>query len=405
VTSRFDDLRVRVQGRMLGEAVASGSARRLEVRATVARLLAEEDAVLSTAERASLEREIADAVIGLGALEPLLRDPHVGEIMVNGPDAIYVERDGRIERTDVSLGDADAVMHLIDRIVGPLGLRVDGTRPWVDARLPDGSRAHAIIPPLAVGGPVLTIRKFGRAPLRVAQLEAGGALSPGLTAFLRSAVRARTNVMVSGGAGAGKTTLLNALSSFIPPTERIVTIEDAAELRLQQEHVVSLEARPANVEGVGAVGLRELVRNALRMRPDRIVVGEVRGAEALDMLHAMNTGHQGSMSTAHANSPGDLVTRLEAMVLMGDVALPLPAVRAQIVAGLDLIVHVERSAAGMRRITEIAEVRGDRDGRLSVVPLVRFASGSWEATGNVARCLARLRAAGEPAPSLLGGRP
>jgi len=398
-------LRSRIQTRLLEQGGEARGAGRLGVRAAVARLLEEESAVLTAAERAALEREIADAVVGLGDLEPLLRDPRVTEIMVNGPRDVYVERDGRIERTEVSLGDDAAVLHVIDRIVGPLGLRVDGSRPWVDARLADGSRVHAIIPPLAVGGPAITIRKFGRDPLRVGALIEAGALDANVTAFLRSCVRARTNVIVSGGAGVGKTTMLNVLSSFIPNGERIVTIEDAAELRLQQEHVVALETRPANVEGVGEVPMRELVRNALRMRPDRIVVGEVRGAEALDMLQAMNTGHQGSMSTMHANSPADLVTRLEVMVLMGDVALPLPAVRAQIVAGLDLVVHLGRDASGVRRLVEIAEVRGDRDGRLSVVPLVRRLDDVWEATGSVPRCLARLRAAGERLPVLFGGRP
>jgi pilus assembly protein CpaF len=398
-------LRSRIQSRLLEQDGRVRDPSRLGVRAAVARLLAEESAALSAAERAALEREIADAVVGLGDLEPLLRDPRVTEIMVNGPSHVFVERDGRIERTDIALGDDAAVLHLVDRIVGPLGLRVDGSRPWVDARLPDGSRVHAIIPPLAVGGPALTIRKFGRDPMRVGALLEAGVLDANVAAFLRSCVRARTNVIVSGGAGVGKTTMLNVLSSFIPHGERIVTIEDAAELRLQQEHVVALEARPANVEGAGEVGIRELVRNALRMRPDRIVVGEVRGAEALDMLQAMNTGHQGSMSTMHANSPADLVTRLEVMVLMGDVALPLPAVRAQIVAGVDVIVHLARDAHGIRRLTEIAEVRGDRDGRLSVVPLVRRLDDVWESTGNVPRCLARLRAAGEPLPVLFGGRP
>jgi pilus assembly protein CpaF len=248
---------------------------------------------------------------------------------------------------------------------------------------------HAILPPLAVDGPTLTIRKFGRAPLGIDELERRGALPRSVTEFLRACVRARSNVIVSGGAGAGKTTLLNALSSFIPSGERVVTIEDAAELRLQQEHVVALEARPANVEGLGGVGIRDLVRNALRMRPDRLVVGEVRGAEALDMLQAMNTGHPGSMSTAHANSTTDLITRLEAMILMGDVALPLQAVRAQIVAGLDLIVHVARLESGRRAVVEISEVRGGRDGRLVIVPLGRAGIDGWEWTGNEARCLGR----------------
>ncbi len=380
-----------------------GPERRWRVRAAVARLVDDESVVLSPSERASVELEIADAVVGLGPLEPLLRDPEVMEIMVNHPGAVFVERSGRLEAVDVDLGGTSEVLHLIDRVVGPLGLRVDGRRPWVDARLPDGSRVHAIIPPLAVHGPALTIRKFGRDPMRIEALEAAGALNPSMTSFLRSCVRARLNILVSGGAGAGKTTLLNVLSGFIPRSERIVTIEDAAELRIEQPNVVALEARTANVEGTGEIGIRELVRNALRMRPDRIVVGEVRGGEALDMLQAMNSGHSGSMSTAHANSPEDVLTRLEAMVLMGDVALPLPAVRAQIAAGLNLIVHTIRDIDGSRKIGAIAEVRGGRDTPPVVVSLIVWDGDAHRPTGDVPRSLAQLRGAGEPLPALFSG--
>jgi pilus assembly protein CpaF len=398
-------LRARIQQRLLGEGhelPAGGvAARRVGVLQAVSRLLADEGVVVSPEERASLVREIADAVVGLGPLEPLLRDPAVTEIMVNAPSDVYVERAGAIEKVDVALGDAAAVLHLIDRVVGPLGLRVDASRPWVDARLPDGSRVHAIIPPLAVAAPALTIRKFAREPIGIDRLVALGSMTAAMAEFLRACVRSRTNILVSGGAGAGKTTMLNALAGFIPADERVITIEDAAELRLQQPHVVALESRPANVEGVGAVGIRELVRNALRMRPDRIVVGEVRGGETLDMLQAMNTGHEGSMSTAHANSPADLITRLEAMVLMGDVALPLAAVRAQISAGIDLIIHVERDG-GHRRVTEIAEVRAARGGTIGISPLVQWRDGAHKTTGDVPRFLHRLRDAGESLPALFG---
>ncbi|MBI4728752.1 MAG: CpaF family protein [Acidobacteria bacterium] len=335
--------------------------RRVRVREAVARFLLEDGLPLGERETARLVRELSDEITGLGPLEPLLRDPSVTEVMVNGPDRVYVERAGRIEPAGVRLDDAAAVRHLIDRIVAPLGLRVDESAPWVDARLPDGSRVHAIVPPLALTGPTLTIRKFPASPMAEGDLVALGSLTPATAALLREAVRARRNLIVSGGTGAGKTTLLNVLSAHIPGGERIVTIEDAAELRLAQEHVVALEARPPNVEGRGAVAIRDLVRNALRMRPDRIVVGEVRGAEALDMLQAMNTGHDGSMSTAHANSPRDLIVRLEAMALMGAAEVPAAAVRRMIGAALDLVVHVARGQDGVRRVVEVAEVhaRGD----------------------------------------------
>jgi pilus assembly protein CpaF len=335
--------------------------RRVRVREAVARMLDDDKLLLPAREVARLVHEIADSVVGLGPLEPLLRDPTVSEIMVNGPASVYVERFGRIQKADLTLADDRQVLHLIDRVVAPLGLRVDESVPWVDARLPDGSRVHAIIPPLAVRGPTLTIRKFAFTPYSSEDLVRLGTWSVEIETTLRDCVLARANIVVSGGAGAGKTTLLNVLSGFIPSSERIVTIEDAAELRLAQEHVVSLETRPPNVEGRGAVGVRDLVRNALRMRPDRIVVGEVRGGEALDMLQAMNSGHEGSMSTAHANSAVDVLARLEAMVLMSDVALPLYAVRRQIAAGLDLIVHVARSSDGSRRVTEVCELSLDGD--------------------------------------------
>ncbi len=395
-------LREKVQRLLLEESSRAGAApsdHRVETYRRVSRLLSEHAPALDEVERSMLERQITDAVVGLGPLEPLLRDPTVDEVMVNGPSTVYVERLGRIEKTDLDLENGAAVLHLIDRVVGPLGLRIDASRPWIDARLPDGSRVHAIIPPLAIGGPVLTIRKFARDPLSIERLVEMGALTKAMATFLRSCVRAKTNIVVCGGAGTGKTTLLNGLSSFIPESERVITIEDAAELRLQQPHVVALETRPANVEGAGAVGMRELVRNALRMRPDRIVVGEVRGGEAFDMLQAMNTGHRGSMSTVHANSPRDLISRLEAMVLTADVALPIAAVRAQIAAVLDLIVHLERMSP-VRRVAEIAHVRSGADGGIETVPLVRWDRRAHRATGSLPRFLHRLREAGEPRPEL-----
>jgi pilus assembly protein CpaF len=291
--------------------------------------------------------------VGLGPLEPLLADPDVTEVMVNGPGAVWIERRGSVEATTVRVDNATIEL-LVERVVAPLGLRADRTSPLVDARLPDGSRVNVIIPPLAIDGPCITIRRFGVRAIPLHEL-----CSPEVAELLRSAVRHRANIIVSGGTGAGKTTLLNALAAAIPDGERIVTVEDAAELRLPGRHVVRLEARPANADGVGAVSVRVLVRNALRMRPDRIVVGEVRGAEALDMLQAMNTGHEGSLSTCHANSPADALRRVETMVLMGDVDLPLVAVRDQLASALDLVVHVARGSDGSRRVVAVAEVTDD----------------------------------------------
>jgi pilus assembly protein CpaF len=309
--------------------------------------------------------DVSDEVVGLGPVEGLLRDPEVTEVMVNGPDDVYVERKGRIERVAPGLFEGEeSVYHLIERIVGPLGLRVDESSPYVDARLPDGSRFHAIVPPLSLCGPVVTLRKFAVTLLRPDDLVRMGSATEEMISFLARAVRDRANILVSGGASSGKTTLLGALSAFIPPDERIVTIEDAAELRLAQPHVVRLESRPPNVEGRGSVSVRDLVRNALRMRPDRILVGEVRGAEALDMLQAMNTGHPGSMSTAHANSPRELMARLETMALMADVGLPATHVREQIAGTLDLVVHTARLPGGRRVVAEVSVVEGLGEGRV-----------------------------------------
>ncbi len=328
-----------------------------EIRARIAAILREEEG-LGPLEREAATEELYAQIVGLGPLQPLLEDPSVSEIMVNGPNQVYVERNGKLWRTQTRFRDDREIMELIERIVAPLGRRVDESSPMVDARLKDGSRVNAIIPPLALRGPTLTIRRFPERPLTVDDLERHGTLTPEMTELLRAAVRGRLNVVVSGGTASGKTTLLNCLSSFIPTDERIVTIEDAAELKLQQDHVVSLETRPPNVEGRGEVTIRQLVRNALRMRPDRIVVGEVRAGEALDMLQAMNTGHDGSLTTVHANTPRDVLSRIETMVLMAGFELPVRAIREQVASALDLVVHQQRMRDGSRRITHITEVQG-----------------------------------------------
>jgi len=311
---------------------------------------------LTREERRQIVREIADDVLGYGPLEPLLRDDTVTEVMVNGYDRIFVERHGKIERTTVSFVDEAHLLRIIDKIVSQVGRRVDESSPMVDARLPDGSRVNAIIPPLSLKGPTLTIRKFSRDPYGMNDLIAFGSVSAKAAQFLAACVRGKLNVLISGGTGTGKTTTLNALSAFVPGDERIVTIEDAAELQLQQEHVITLESRPPNIEGQGEVRIRELVRNALRMRPDRIIVGEVRGAETLDMLQAMNTGHEGSLTTIHANSPRDALSRLETLVLTGGIDLPLRAIREQIASAFDVLIQIQRLVDGSRRITHVTEV-------------------------------------------------
>ncbi|MHA7859782.1 CpaF family protein [Tessaracoccus sp. Y36] len=313
---------------------------------------------LTTVERQRLMREVEADVLGLGPLEPLLSDSTVTEIMVNGPDSVYVERKGRLTRTDVFFDGEPHLRRIIERIVTRVGRRIDESSPLVDARLEDGSRVNAIIPPLAVSGSTLTIRKFSRDALSVLDLERFGTMTPEMAELLRACVEARLNILVSGGTGTGKTTLLNVLSSFIPGDERIISIEDSVELQLQQDHVIQLESRPANIEGRGEITIRELVRNSLRMRPDRIVVGEVRGAEALDMLQAMNTGHDGSLSTVHANSPRDCLARLETLVMMSGFELPLRAIREQVSSAVNLIVQLTRLRDGTRRITAVTEVSG-----------------------------------------------
>jgi pilus assembly protein CpaF len=347
--------------------------RRLRVREEALAVLREQRAVLPVRELSRLVNEVSDEVVGLGPIEFLLKDPEVSEVMVNGADDVYVERKGRVERVERGLFEGEeAVYHLIERVVGPLGLRVDESSPYVDARLPEGSRFHAVVPPLSLCGPVVTVRKFGIAQLSPGDLVSLGTATEPMIRLLAEAVQSRSNLLVSGGASCGKTTLLGVLSSFIPSDERIITIEDAAELRLAQPHVVRLEARPPNVEGRGAVTVRDLVRNALRMRPDRIIVGEVRGGEALDMLQAMNTGHEGSMSTAHANSAEELITRLETMALMSDVDLPAAHVREQIAATIDLVVHMTRLRDGRRVVSHVASVEGLREGRVILKDLFAY---------------------------------
>jgi pilus assembly protein CpaF len=313
---------------------------------------------LTREERREIVRQLTDDILGYGPIEPLLRDDSVTEVMVNGFDKVYVERNGKLERSDVRFVDESHVMRIIDKIVSQIGRRVDESSPMVDARLPDGSRVNAIIPPLALNGPTLTIRKFSRDPYTINDLITFGTLTARSAQFLAAGVKGKLNVLISGGTGTGKTTTLNAVSAFIPGDERIVTIEDAAELQLQQEHVITLESRPSNIEGSGEIKIRELVRNALRMRPDRIIVGEVRGAETLDMLQAMNTGHEGSLTTIHANSPRDALSRLETLVMTGGVELPHRAIREQIASAFDLLIQIQRLVDGSRRVTHITEVLG-----------------------------------------------
>jgi pilus assembly protein CpaF len=348
----LERLAVLLRERLVAEA-GEGDA---DVAARIRSVVEREAGLLDAEQREALVARVAERSFGLGPLEPLLRDPAVEEVMVNGPRAVFVERGGRVEPAAVTFGSEAELRHVIERILAPLGRRVDEASPLADARLPDGSRVNVIIPPLSLDGPILTVRRFRRRGFAAAELVKQGTMTEALRAFLAGAVRGRINVLISGGTGSGKTTTLNALSAFIPAGERIVTIEDAAELRLQQPHVVRLESRPPNLEGRGEVTIRALVRNALRMRPDRIVVGEVRGAEALDMLSAMTTGHDGSLSTIHAGSPEEALRRLETLALMADVALPLAAVREQVAGAIELVVHQARGRDGERRVVEVAEV-------------------------------------------------
>ncbi len=359
----YFDLKTRVQNKLLSELDPSMDVTRTdEVRRTIQdlfeQILAEENIVLSRPERARLFEQIAAEILGFGPLQPLLEDDTITEIMVNGPKNVYVERKGKLHRVPVTFENNDHVMRIIDRIVAPLGRRIDESSPYVDARLQDGSRVNAVIPPISLVGPTLTIRKFSKNPITVDQLIQFGSVTPEAIQFLKACVEARLNVLISGGTGSGKTTLLNVMSGFIPNDERIVTIENAAELQLRQEHVVTLESRPPNIEGRGEITIRDLVINSLRMRPDRIIVGECRGGETLDMLQAMNTGHDGSMTTAHANSPRDAIARVETMCLMAGMELPVRAIREQVASAVDVICQQERMRDGTRKITSVTEVSG-----------------------------------------------
>ncbi|HLO15579.1 MAG TPA: CpaF family protein [Anaerolineales bacterium] len=359
----YFDLKTRVQNKLLSELDPSMDITRTDdVRRTIQdlfeQILAEENIVLSRPERARLFEQIAAEILGFGPLQPLLEDDTITEIMVNGAKNIYIERKGKVHRVPVTFENNDHVMRIIDRIVAPLGRRIDESSPYVDARLPDGSRVNAVIPPISLVGPVLTIRKFSRNPITVEQLIQFGSISQEAIQFLKACVEARLNIVISGGTGSGKTTFLNILSGFIPADERIITIENAAELQLRQEHVVTLESRPPNIEGRGEITIRDLVVNSLRMRPERIIVGEIRDEAALDMLQAMNTGHDGSMTTLHSNGPRDTLARLETMTLMAGMDLPSRAIREQVSSAIDLIAHQERMRDGTRKIVNITEISG-----------------------------------------------
>lgn len=355
-------------------------------------------------DKAYIVKSVQNEITGLGPLEDLISDSTVSEIMVNGPNQVYVERKGKLVLSDVKFQDEEHVRRIIDRIVTPLGRRIDDSNPMVDARLKDGSRVNAIIPPLALCGSTITIRKFSDTPLTIENLMGFGSLSPEMAGFLEAGVRGKLNILVSGGTGSGKTTLLNVLSAFIPHDERIVTIEDAAELKLMQDHVVSLESRPANLEGTGAITIRDLVKNALRMRPDRIVVGEVRGGETLDMLQAMNTGHDGSLTTAHANSARDALARIETMVMMSGMELPVIAIRQQCAGALDLIVQQARLRDGSRKITSICEITGMEGDIITTQEIFRYVvdgldsnnkfTGHFESTGVVPQCCDKVKSNG-----------
>ena len=373
---------------------------------TISMLMGEQNVPLSATDRDLLAKEVMDEVFGLGPLEPLLHDPTVSDILVNTYNTVFVERRGVIEETNIVFRDNAHLMHIIDKIVSAVGRRIDESSPMVDARLLDGSRVNIVIPPLAVDGPLMSIRRFGSSPLCAEDLLRHRALTPSMLELLKCAVKARLNIVVSGGTGAGKTTLLNVLSGFISNAERIVTIEDSAELQIKQKHVCRLECRPPNVEGKGAIRQRELVINALRMRPDRIILGEIRGEEALDMLQAMNTGHDGSITTVHANNPRDAISRLETMSMMGSVALPEKAIRAQIASAVHLIVQVSRMSDGSRRITHISEITGTSGEVISMQDLFVFeklgigpggkVKGRFYASGVVPKFADKLKAAGIP---------
>jgi pilus assembly protein CpaF len=416
-TKSFEELKRIIHGKLVDKLDLSrvsdleGETLRREIRLVVERLCDTENPLLNRMERERLIDEVLDETFGFGPLEILLKDPTISDIMINGPHKIFVERRGKMEKTDVKFRDNEHLLQIIDRIVSKVGRRVDETSPMVDARLPDGSRFNAIIPPLALDGPTVSIRRFGSNPLKLEDLLNYKAFTPEMAMLMEACIKARLNIVISGGTGCGKTTLLNTLSSFIPHDERVVTIEDAAELQLQQDHVVRLETRPANIEGKGAILTRDLVKNALRMRPERIIIGECRGAETLDMLQAMNTGHAGSMTTLHANTPRDAQARMETMIMMAGLELPIKAMRQQISSAVDLIIQANRLQGGPRKITSITEVMGMEQDMIIMQEIFRFKQlgidqngrsyGQFEASGVRPSFVSRLEAAGIKLPGNL----
>jgi len=411
----FDDLKTLIHGKLVDKLDLTrlgdleGDTLRREIRLVVEHLCDTENPLLNRSERERLIEEVLDETFGFGPLELLLKEQGVADIMINGPKKVFIERKGKIERSPVTFRDNQHLLQILDRIVSKVGRRVDETSPMVDARLPDGSRLNAIIPPLALDGPSITIRRFGANPLALEDLLRFGAFTPEMVMLLEGAIKARLNMIVSGGTGSGKTTLLNTLSSFIQPDHRVITIEDAAELQLQQEHILRLETRPPNIEGRGAVTATDLVKNALRMRPDRVIIGECRGAETLDMLQAMNTGHEGSLTTIHANNPRDAVARLETMIMMGGIELPLKALRTQFANAVDLIVQANRLQGGPRKITHITEVVGLEGDQVVMQDIFLFVQdgideqgrsyGHFEATGVRPTFMDRLERSGVRLPA------
>ncbi|MEC8590803.1 MAG: CpaF family protein [Planctomycetota bacterium] len=413
--AEFEDLKQRIHAKLvdkldlrsLGD--LKGEVLRREIRLVVEHLCDTENALINRSERDRLVDEVLDETFGLGPLELILKDPEVSDILINGPRDIYVERCGKMEKSGVTFRDNNHLMQIIDRIVSKVGRRVDETCPMVDARLEDGSRVNAIIPPLALDGAAMSIRRFGSNPLQLEDLLDFKALTPEMVMFLEGAMKARLNVVISGGTGSGKTTLLNTLSSFIPNTDRIITIEDAAEIQLQQDHVVRLETRPSNIEGKGQVTATDLVKNCLRMRPERIIIGECRGPEALDMLQAMNTGHEGSLTTLHANSPRDAISRMETMIMMAGFEMPVKAMRSQISSAVDLIVQANRLQGGPRKVTHITEVVGMEQDTIVMQDIFTYnqdgideegrARGRFVCTGVRPKAMERLEAAGVKLPA------
>ena len=413
--NNFEELKQRIHSKLVDKLDLSrvgeleGDTLRREIRLVVEHLCDTEETLLNRSERDRLVNEVLDETFGLGPLEILLKDPSISDILINGPKSIYCERRGKMERTDVVFRNNDHLMQIIDRIISKVGRRVDETCPMVDARMIDGSRFNAIIPPLALDGAAVSIRRFGANPLKLEDLLNFKAFTPEMVMLLEGAIKARLNIIISGGTGSGKTTLLNTLSSFIPNADRIVTIEDAAELQLQQDHIVRLETRPANIEGKGQIKATDLVRNALRMRPERIIIGECRGSETLDMLQAMNTGHEGSLTTIHANTPRDGIARMETMIMMAGFELPLKAMRSQIASAIDMIVQTNRLQGGPRKVTHITEIVGMEQDTVVMQDVYRYdqdgiddtgrAHGRFIASGIRPTFMDRLEAAGVRLPS------